>query len=188
MNLGRTAFEAMSLLVNQIHKNLEGNQDQHGRNNLLASYIHYCFRLPTAEPAIPSGESPVWTVQSVCEKHKENLSLDRWLSFDLLSHLCGISIRPSPRVGGSQSYDMPMQYATLSRATARPSSMHLARSKSISNSNPDLATTPVSPDEEVQRIIGSKVSCTCLSKCVYFYSGYTTIAVVNVCVSSGKAF
>uniref|UniRef100_A0A668ACQ8 Dedicator of cytokinesis 6 n=1 Tax=Myripristis murdjan TaxID=586833 RepID=A0A668ACQ8_9TELE len=101
VNLGRAAFEAMALLVNQIHKNLEGNQDQHGRNNLLASYIHYCFHLPTTEP-------------------------------------------------------MPVQFATLSRATARPSSLHLSRSKSISNSNPDLATTPVSPDEEVERIIGSK--------------------------------
>uniref|UniRef100_A0A3Q1J6A6 Dedicator of cytokinesis 6 n=1 Tax=Anabas testudineus TaxID=64144 RepID=A0A3Q1J6A6_ANATE len=109
VNLGRAAFEAMALLVNQIHKNLEGNQDQHGRNNLLASYIHYCFRLPTAEPTVPP------------------------------------------------SYEMPMQYATLSRATARPSSLHLSRSKSISNSNPDLASTPVSPDEEVQRIIGSKL-------------------------------
>uniref|UniRef100_A0A8C4IQL0 Dedicator of cytokinesis 6 n=1 Tax=Dicentrarchus labrax TaxID=13489 RepID=A0A8C4IQL0_DICLA len=123
VNLGRTSFEAMTLLVNQIHKNLEGNQDQHGRNNLLASYIHYCFRLPTAEPAVP----------------------------------------PS---GESLSYDMPMQYATLSRATARPSSLHLSRSKSISNSNPDLASTPVSPDEEVQRIIGSKVNCACLLKCL----------------------
>lgn len=53
VNLGRTAFEAMALLVNQIHKNLEGNQDQHGRNSLLSSYIQYCFRLPTAEPAVP---------------------------------------------------------------------------------------------------------------------------------------
>ena len=43
----------MTLLVNQIHKNLEGNQDQHGRNNLLASYIHYCFHLPTVEPSVP---------------------------------------------------------------------------------------------------------------------------------------
>lgn len=67
---------------------------------------------------------------------------------------------PSPRVAGTQSYEMPMQYATLSRATARPSSLHLSRSKSISNSNPDLASTPVSPDEEVQRIMGSKVCCT----------------------------
>ncbi|KAJ4920211.1 hypothetical protein JOQ06_014285 [Pogonophryne albipinna] len=113
VNLGRASFEAMSLLINQIHKNLEGNQDQHGRNNLLSSYIHYCFRLPTAEPPVPS-------------------------------------------TAGKQSYDIPMQYATLSRVTARPSSLHLARSKSISNSNPDLASTPVSPDEEVQRIIGSK--------------------------------
>ncbi|MEQ2180899.1 hypothetical protein GOODEAATRI_006034 [Goodea atripinnis] len=46
----------MALLVNQIHKNLEGNQDQHGRNNLLASYVHYVFRLPTAEPLMPPAD------------------------------------------------------------------------------------------------------------------------------------
>ncbi|KPP58442.1 hypothetical protein Z043_123733, partial [Scleropages formosus] len=113
VNLGRAAFEAMALLVNQIHKNLEGNQDQHGRNNLLSSYIHYCFHLPTSEPA------------------------------------------PPPNMG-TPSYELPIQYATLSRATGRPSSLNLSRSKSISNSNPDLATTPASPDEEVQRIIGNK--------------------------------
>uniref|UniRef100_A0AAY4CHG2 Dedicator of cytokinesis 6 n=1 Tax=Denticeps clupeoides TaxID=299321 RepID=A0AAY4CHG2_9TELE len=110
VNLGRAAFEAMALLVNQIHKNLDGNQDQHGRNNLLASYIFYCFHLPSNEPTSPPGGE---------------------------SHVCG--------------------YATLSRATGRPSSLNLSRSKSISNSNPDLATTPASPDEEVQRIIGNKV-------------------------------
>ncbi|XP_068192082.1 dedicator of cytokinesis protein 7 isoform X1 [Antennarius striatus] len=113
VNLGRTAFEAMSLLVSQIHKNLEGNHDQHGRNNLLASYIQHCFRLPTAEPTVP-------------------------------------------QTAGTHSYEVPLQYSTLSRTAARPSSLLLSRSKSISNSNPDLATTPVSPDEEVQRIMGSK--------------------------------
>ncbi|KTG32958.1 hypothetical protein cypCar_00008644 [Cyprinus carpio] len=114
VNLGRAAFEAMALLVNQIHKNLEGNQDHHGRNNLLSSYIHYCFHLPTTEPV-------------------------------------------SPPAVGLASYDLPIQYATLSRATARPTSLLLSRSKSISNSNPDLASTPATPDEEVQRIIGSKL-------------------------------
>uniref|UniRef100_A0A673WMV6 Dedicator of cytokinesis 6 n=1 Tax=Salmo trutta TaxID=8032 RepID=A0A673WMV6_SALTR len=114
VNLGRAAFEAMSLLVNQIHKNLEGNQDQHGRNNLLASYIHYCFHLPTCPPLLPDPG------------------------------------------GATPAYELPIQYATLSRATARPSTLHLACSKSISNSNPDLASTPTSPDEEVQRIIASK--------------------------------
>uniref|UniRef100_A0A673LEB2 Dedicator of cytokinesis protein 7-like n=1 Tax=Sinocyclocheilus rhinocerous TaxID=307959 RepID=A0A673LEB2_9TELE len=113
VNLGRAAFEAMALLVNQIHKNLEGNQDHHGRNSLLSSYIHYCFHLPTTEPV-------------------------------------------SPPAVGAASYDLPIQYATLSRATARPSSLLLSRSKSLSNSNPDLASTPATPDEEVQRIIGSK--------------------------------
>ncbi|CAM4344958.1 unnamed protein product [Leuciscus chuanchicus] len=113
VNLGRAAFETMALLVNQIHKNLEGNQDHHGRNNLLSSYIHYCFHLPTTEPLSP------------------------------------------PAVGGA-SFELPIQYATLSRAMARPSSLLLSRSKSISNSNPDLASTPATPDEEVQRIIASK--------------------------------
>ncbi|XP_063043181.1 dedicator of cytokinesis protein 7-like isoform X2 [Engraulis encrasicolus] len=112
VNLGRAAFEAMALLVNQIHKNLEGNQDHHGRNHLLLSYIHYSFHLPTAEPMSPPNAT-------------------------------------------TPTYEVPIQYATLSRATARPTSLHLSRSKSISNSNPDLATTPT-PDEEVQRIIGSK--------------------------------
>uniref|UniRef100_A0A672MKY1 Dedicator of cytokinesis 6 n=1 Tax=Sinocyclocheilus grahami TaxID=75366 RepID=A0A672MKY1_SINGR len=113
VNLGRAAFEAMALLVNQIHKNLEGNQDHLGHNNLLSSYIHYCFHLPTTEPV-------------------------------------------SPPAVGAASYDLPIQYATLSRAMARPSSLLLSRSKSLSNSNPDLASTPATPDEEVQRIIGSK--------------------------------
>jgi len=73
---------------------------------------------------------------------------------------CDVPTCPFSRQAGTQSYEMPMQYATLSRTTVRPSSLHLSRSKSISNSNPDLATSPVSPDEEVQRIIGGKVSCT----------------------------
>ncbi|KAK1805280.1 hypothetical protein P4O66_019614, partial [Electrophorus voltai] len=113
VNLGRAAFEAMALLVNQIHKNLEGSQDQHGRSSLLTSYVHYCFHLPTTETVSPPSGGP--------------------------------------------PYDLPIHYATLSRATGRPTSLHLSRSKSISNSNPDLASTPTSPDEEVQRIIGNKV-------------------------------
>lgn len=58
----------------------------------------------------------------------------------------------------SPLYAGPIQYATLSRATARPTSLNLSRSKSISNSNPDLATTPTTPDDEVKKIMGCKVS------------------------------
>ncbi|XP_072847710.2 dedicator of cytokinesis protein 6 isoform X6 [Pogona vitticeps] len=114
VNLGRAAFEAMAVMVNQIHKSLESNQDQHGHNQLLASYIFYVFRLPVAEPGLPET---------------------------------GIT----PNSG-------PIQYATVSRATGRPVSLNLSRSKSISNSNPDLTTTPNSPDEEVQKIISSKAA------------------------------
>nr|XP_020647371.1 dedicator of cytokinesis protein 6 isoform X6 [Pogona vitticeps] len=114
VNLGRAAFEAMAVMVNQIHKSLESNQDQHGHNQLLASYIFYVFRLPVAEPGLPET---------------------------------GIT----PNSG-------PIQYATVSRATGRPVSLNLSRSKSISNSNPDLTTTPNSPDEEVQKIMSSKAA------------------------------
>ncbi|XP_069783324.1 dedicator of cytokinesis protein 7-like isoform X3 [Narcine bancroftii] len=114
VNLGRAAFEAMAQLVNQIHKNLEGNQDQHGHNNLLASYIYYMFHLPDTDhcPQFP-----------------------------------GLSSSP---------YAGPIQYATLSRAATRPTSLNLSRSKSISNSNPDLATTPTPPDDEVKKIMSCK--------------------------------
>lgn len=55
VNLGQASFEAMASIVNRLHKNLEGNQDQHGRNNLLTSYIYYVFRLPNTSPNSPSS-------------------------------------------------------------------------------------------------------------------------------------
>uniref|UniRef100_A0A8C4WSG1 Dedicator of cytokinesis 6 n=1 Tax=Gopherus evgoodei TaxID=1825980 RepID=A0A8C4WSG1_9SAUR len=104
VNLGRAAFEAMAIMVNQIHRGLEASQGQHGHNPLLAAYVHFAFRLPAETPP-------------------------------------GAAI----------------QCATLSRATGRPATLSLSRSKSISNSNPDLATAPGSPDDEVQKILGSKL-------------------------------
>ncbi|XP_075688862.1 dedicator of cytokinesis protein 7 isoform X15 [Rhinoderma darwinii] len=113
VNLGQASFEAMASITNRLHKNLEGNQDQHGRNSLLASYIHYVFRLPNTDPNSPS---------------------------------------PGPGgLGGS------MHYATMARTANRPASLNLNRSRSLSNSNPDISGTPTSPDDEVRSIIGSKL-------------------------------
>uniref|UniRef100_A0A8B9CWH7 Dedicator of cytokinesis 7 n=1 Tax=Anser brachyrhynchus TaxID=132585 RepID=A0A8B9CWH7_9AVES len=100
VNLGQASFEAMASIINRLHKNLDGNQDQHGRNSLLASYIYYVFR--------PGG------------------------------------------LGGS------VHYATMARSAVRPASLNLNRSRSLSNSNPDISGTPTSPDDEVRSIIGSK--------------------------------
>uniref|UniRef100_G3X1T6 Dedicator of cytokinesis 7 n=2 Tax=Sarcophilus harrisii TaxID=9305 RepID=G3X1T6_SARHA len=112
VNLGQASFEAMASIVNRLHKNLEGNQDQHGRNSLLTSYIYYVFRLPNTYPNSPS---------------------------------------PGPGgLGGS------VHYATMARSAVRPASLHLNRSRSLSNSNPDICGTPTSPDDEVRSIIGSK--------------------------------
>ncbi|CAH2310887.1 dedicator of cytokinesis 7 isoform X7 [Pelobates cultripes] len=112
VNLGQASFEAMASITNRLYKNLEGNHDQHGRNNLLASFIHYVFRLPNPDPNSPS---------------------------------------PGPGgLGGS------MHYATMARSANRPGSLNLNRSRSLSNSNPDISGTPTSPDDEVRSIIGNK--------------------------------
>ncbi|KAL4663233.1 hypothetical protein H8957_013790 [Semnopithecus entellus] len=50
-----------------------------------------------------------------------------------------------------------VQAATLARGSGRPISLYLARSKSISSSNPDLAVAPGSVDDEVSRILASKL-------------------------------
>nr|XP_033779445.1 dedicator of cytokinesis protein 6 isoform X3 [Geotrypetes seraphini] len=114
VNLGRAAFEAMALMVTQIHRCQDGGQDQQGRCSLLTSYIYHVFHLPSVE------------------------------------------LGPMASVSGASPHGGPIQYATLSRATGRPNSLNLSRSKSISNSNPDLASTPSAPDMEVQQIIGNK--------------------------------
>uniref|UniRef100_A0A8B9FCK0 Dedicator of cytokinesis 7 n=1 Tax=Amazona collaria TaxID=241587 RepID=A0A8B9FCK0_9PSIT len=114
VNLGQASFEAMASIINRLHKNLDGNQDQHGRNSLLASYIYYVFRLPNTYPNSPS---------------------------------------PGPGgLGGS------VHYATMARSAVRPASLNLNRSRSLSNSNPDISGTPTSPDDEVRSIIGSKAT------------------------------
>ncbi|XP_063283927.1 dedicator of cytokinesis protein 7 isoform X7 [Pelobates fuscus] len=117
VNLGQASFEAMASITNRLYKNLEGNHDQHGRNNLLASFIHYVFRLPNPDPNSPS---------------------------------------PGPGgLGGS------MHYATMARSANRPASLNLNRSRSLSNSNPDISGTPTSPDDEVRSIIGNKAMDRC---------------------------
>uniref|UniRef100_A0A803VAX1 Dedicator of cytokinesis 7 n=1 Tax=Ficedula albicollis TaxID=59894 RepID=A0A803VAX1_FICAL len=114
VNLGQASFEAMASIINRLHKNLDGNQDQHGRNSLLASYIYYVFRLPNTYPNSPS---------------------------------------PGPGgLGGS------VHYATMARSAVRPASLNLNRSRSLSNSNPDISGTPTSPDDEVRSIIGTKAT------------------------------
>lgn len=45
----------------------------------------------------------------------------------------------------------------MARSAVRPASLNLNRSRSLSNSNPDISGTPTSPDDEVRSIIGSKV-------------------------------
>uniref|UniRef100_A0A8B9HFI1 Dedicator of cytokinesis 7 n=1 Tax=Astyanax mexicanus TaxID=7994 RepID=A0A8B9HFI1_ASTMX len=65
---------------------------------------------------------------------------------------------PSPGPGGLGG---SVHYATMARSAVRPASLNLNRSRSLSNSNPDISGTPTSPDDEVRSIIGSKVGISC---------------------------
>uniref|UniRef100_A0A669PD98 Dedicator of cytokinesis 7 n=1 Tax=Phasianus colchicus TaxID=9054 RepID=A0A669PD98_PHACC len=140
VNLGQASFEAMASIINRLHKNLDGNQDQHGRNSLLASYIYYVFRLPNTYPN-----------------------------------------SPSPGRGS-------VHYATMARSAVRPASLNLNRSRSLSNSNPDISGTPTSPDDEVRSIIGSKLGISlrnhhCCHVLSYYFawtnSGFASIGSVR---------
>ncbi|XP_075403417.1 dedicator of cytokinesis protein 6 isoform X3 [Tenrec ecaudatus] len=57
-------------------------------------------------------------------------------------------------LGGAPA--VTVQSATLARSPGHPTSLCLARSKSISSSNPDLAGVPSSVDDEVSRILANK--------------------------------
>lgn len=79
VNLGQASFEAMASIINRLHKNLDGNQDQHGRNSLLASYIYYVFRLPNTYPNSPSPGSSFFSFyfKSQFVKSKQKLLAGR---------------------------------------------------------------------------------------------------------------
>lgn len=66
-----------------------------------------------------------------------------------------------------------VHYATMARSAVRPASLNLNRSRSLSNSNPDISGTPTSPDDEVRSIIGSKVGILtfgfCIMRMFYFF-------------------
>ena len=46
VNIGQSAFESLTQIVHRLHVLLENSQDEHGRNQLLASYITYVFSAP----------------------------------------------------------------------------------------------------------------------------------------------
>ena len=46
VNIGQAAFESLTQIVHRLHQMLENSQDEHGRNQLLASYITYVFAAP----------------------------------------------------------------------------------------------------------------------------------------------
>ncbi|PNJ14309.1 DOCK6 isoform 6 [Pongo abelii] len=77
-------------------------------------------------------------------------------SHHVLDKLVRLVVRPPIISGQIGAPPVTVQAATLARGSGRPASLYLARSKSISSSNPDLAVAPGSVDDEVSRILASK--------------------------------
>lgn len=56
-NFSQFAFESVVAIANSLHNSKDLSKDQHGRNCLLASYVHYVFRLPELQKDLPKSGS-----------------------------------------------------------------------------------------------------------------------------------
>ncbi|XP_063962450.1 dedicator of cytokinesis protein 7-like isoform X1 [Lytechinus pictus] len=72
VNMGQVCFETIAEIVDRLHVLLDNRLDNHGRNTLLASFVHYVFRPPDAEGATSTvagtggkGFSPPTPTQSM---------------------------------------------------------------------------------------------------------------------------
>lgn len=54
-NFSQLAFESVAVTANSLHNSKGLGKDQHGRNCLLASYVHYVFRLPEPQRDVPKS-------------------------------------------------------------------------------------------------------------------------------------
>ncbi|XP_078070451.1 dedicator of cytokinesis protein 8 isoform X2 [Mustelus asterias] len=54
-NLAQFTFESVVSIVNSLHNSPDLSKDQHGRNCLLMSYVHYVFRLPDTQKELAKG-------------------------------------------------------------------------------------------------------------------------------------
>lgn len=59
-NFSQFAFESVVAIANSLHNSKDLRKDQHGRNCLLASYVHYVFRLPELHRDAPKSGSAFW--------------------------------------------------------------------------------------------------------------------------------
>lgn len=48
-------------IANSLHNSKDLRKDQHGRNCLLASYVHYVFRLPELHRDAPKPGTASWS-------------------------------------------------------------------------------------------------------------------------------
>lgn len=61
-NFSQFAFESVVAIANSLHNSKDLRKDQHGRNCLLASYVHYVFRLPELHRDTSKSGGPITVV------------------------------------------------------------------------------------------------------------------------------
>lgn len=137
--------------------------DNHLWNNPFINYFPVCSPQARKSVVLQANVPKVWVVQVemwelgaevTCNHYSMSVNL-QWLGWQVVTpiifQLSHFSVLGPGGLGGS------VHYATMARSAVRPASLNLNRSRSLSNSNPDISGTPTSPDDEVRSIIGSKV-------------------------------
>ncbi|GAB6031639.1 hypothetical protein CHUAL_009399 [Chamberlinius hualienensis] len=113
LNVGQTCFEAMALLVKKLSDLLDHNNDQHGRNGLLATYVQFQCTLPhpsNVSSCPPSGIYPT------------NV---RPVSMPIPKNYYGRSTSNPDLVGHLPVLDADSEVCLLTRGVDRTSSMRL---------------------------------------------------------------
>uniref|UniRef100_A0A7M5X2J4 Dedicator of cytokinesis protein 7 n=2 Tax=Clytia hemisphaerica TaxID=252671 RepID=A0A7M5X2J4_9CNID len=84
VNVSQFAFDALTLIVHRVHELPSAEQDKHGHNNLLASYVSYFFNTPGSgtpiaspkdSPTLPKNHSEMFeNFPPSLNQHNRNMS------------------------------------------------------------------------------------------------------------------
>ncbi|XP_064626372.1 dedicator of cytokinesis protein 7-like isoform X5 [Lineus longissimus] len=138
LNVAQTCFESIAQIVRRITNLLDEKNDQHGRNSLLTTYIHYSCALPS-----PDSEMSPQEIFS----HALDCSGPEVMS---------LRIKSSTALSPSSTSPVALnQYATLGRPVTLPMQNKIYQR---SNSDTDLNNTsnPTTPENEHGGFFGGK--------------------------------
>ena len=67
VNISQNAFETLAHIIHRVQELQEPNQEKHGRNSLLSSYVSYIFNTPGSRTPVPSPNATPGNILTVEE-------------------------------------------------------------------------------------------------------------------------